>query len=64
MSPAPFTWRIPPSPCITCDQGRCYFTSLGSTNGTFLNEKKVIRKMRLRQGMVLRFGNTQAVFHE
>lgn len=49
---------------ITCDQGRCYITSLGSTNGTFLNEKKVIRKMRLRQGMVLRFGNTQAVFHE
>lgn len=49
---------------ITCDQGRCYITSLGSTNGTFLNEKKVIRRMRLREGMVLRFGNTQAVFHE
>lgn len=49
---------------ITCDQGRCYLTSLGSTNGTYLNNKKVIRRMRLREGMELRFGNTLAVFHE
>lgn len=49
---------------ITSENGRSYLSSLASTNGTFLNDRKVIRRMRLREGMVLRFGNATGVFHE
>lgn len=49
---------------LLCQQGRWYIQDLKSTNGTWLNEKRVIRRMRLREGMVIRFGNRTAVFHE
>ncbi|MBP3852996.1 MAG: FHA domain-containing protein [Erysipelotrichaceae bacterium] len=49
---------------ITCQQGRYYLQDLRSRNGTFLNEKKVQRKMRLKNGMHLCFGNVYSEFHE
>lgn len=49
---------------ITCMQDRYYLQDLKSANGTWLNGKEVIRKMRLKEGMVVRFGTTEAVFHE
>ncbi len=41
---------------ITADQGRFYIQDLRSANGTWLGEKQVRRKMRLRNGMELRLG--------
>lgn len=43
---------------------RYYIQDLKSSNGTYLNDKKVIRKMRLRDGMNIRFGNIECVFHQ
>ena len=44
--------------------GRWYVQDLKSTNSTLLCGRKVIRRMRLKEGMVLQFGNQKAVFHE
>lgn len=41
---------------ITADQGRFYIQDLRSANGTWLGDKQVRRKMRLRNGMELRLG--------
>lgn len=49
---------------ITMTQDRYYIQDLKSSNGTFINEKKVQRKMRLREGMIVRFANVPFVFHE
>ncbi len=49
---------------ITYSQDRYYIQDLKSKNGTYLNEKKVIRKMRLREGMVVQFGLVKCIFHE
>lgn len=49
---------------LTCQDGRWYVQDLKSTNATWLNSKKVIRRMRLKEGMVIRFGKREAIFHE
>lgn len=49
---------------LSSDQGRWYIQDMKSCNGTFLNGKRVVRKMRLRDGMTIRFGNCEATFHE
>ena len=49
---------------IICANGRWYVQDLRSTNGTWIGQKKVIRRMRLKDGMVLRFGSREAIFHE
>ena len=49
---------------ISCTQGRYYIQDLKSKNGTFLNSKKVQRKMRLKDGMQVDFGNHSLIFHD
>lgn len=49
---------------LTCQEERWYLQDLKSTNCTWLNEKRVIRKMRLKEGMVIRFGQCEAIFHQ
>lgn len=49
---------------ITCSQERFYIQDLKSANGTWLDGKKVIRKMRLKNGMKITFGKQEAVFLE
>ena len=49
---------------LTCQEERWYIQDLKSTNFTWLNEKRVIRKMRLKEGMVIRFGQCEAIFHQ
>lgn len=46
------------------EQGRFYLQALPNTAGTFLNDKKVVRRMRLKDGMTLRIGVHSGVFHE
>lgn len=47
---------------IVCSQDRYYITDLHSSNGTFLNEKQVSRRMRLKDGMKVRFGQAEFTF--
>lgn len=49
---------------LSSDQGRWYIQDMKSCNGTWLNGKRIVRKMRLREGMNIRFGNCEAIFHE
>lgn len=49
---------------ILCQNDRCYIQDLKSKNGTYLNEKKVIRRMRLKEGMKIRFADVEGIFHE
>lgn len=49
---------------IIRQQGRYYIQDLKSMNSTYLFNKKVIRKMRLRDGMLIRFGDVKGIFHE
>ena len=49
---------------LTRQEERWYIQDLKSTNFTWLNEKRVIRKMRLKEGMVIRFGQCEAIFHQ
>ncbi len=49
---------------LTCQEERWYIQDLKSTNFTWLNDKRVIRKMRLKEGMVIRFGQCEAIFHQ
>ncbi|MDD7280854.1 FHA domain-containing protein [Floccifex sp.] len=49
---------------IVCENDRYYIQDLKSLNGTYLNEKKVQRKMRLKNGMIVRFANIEAMFHQ
>ena len=49
---------------IHCENERYYIQDLKSANGTYLNEKRVQRKMRLHSGMKLRFGNQECSFHQ
>lgn len=48
---------------ITCQNERYYIQDLKSSNGTILEGKKVVRKMRLKDGMHIYFGNVGFVFH-
>lgn len=49
---------------ITCQNQRYYIQDLKSRNGTYLEEKKVIRKMRLKNKMHIRFASTEAIFFQ
>lgn len=49
---------------ITKMDRKCYIQDLKSSNGTFLNEKRVQRKMRLRNGMKVIFGSQEFIFYE
>ena len=49
---------------ITCFDGKYYIQDLKSKNGTFLNQKRVQRKMRLKEGMHVILGSQEFVFHE
>ncbi len=49
---------------ITKDGDRCYIQDLKSSNGTFLNDKRVQRKMRLRPGMRVVFADHVFRFYE
>lgn len=49
---------------ILCENDRYYIKDLKSLNKTYLNGKQVIRKMRLKEGMCLRLGNVEMIFHE
>ena len=49
---------------LTHTQGKWYIQDLKSTNGTWLNGKRVIRKMRLHDGMEIRLGSRTVIFHE
>lgn len=40
------------------DQGNCFATDLGSTNGTFVNGQRISGKTLLHSGDELRIGNT------
>ncbi|TMA32334.1 MAG: FHA domain-containing protein, partial [Deltaproteobacteria bacterium] len=46
---------------IWCEDGEYYLMDLGSTNGTFVNDKDVDRE-RLTDGDVITFGMTKAAF--
>lgn len=49
---------------LTCVDDRWYIQDLKSKNKTYLNEKLVQRKMRLKDGMVISFSQKQFTFHE
>lgn len=49
---------------ITRIDDRYYIQDLKSSNGTYLNDKPVIRKMRLKEGMKLKFANTIFTFRQ
>ena len=49
---------------IICENERYYIQDLKSTNKTFLNDKEVKRKMRLKDGMYIRFGDVECEFKE
>ena len=49
---------------IVCENDRYYIQDLKSSNGTFLEEKRVQRKMRLKKGMHIHFANVEAIFYQ
>lgn len=49
---------------IVCDNNRYYLQDLKSANGTFLGEKRVQRRMRLKNGMQIRFGLQEFIFYQ
>ncbi len=49
---------------LTRVDDRWYIQDLKSKNKTYLNEKLVQRKMRLKDGMVISFSQKQFIFHE
>ncbi|MGM9946471.1 FHA domain-containing protein [Floccifex sp.] len=49
---------------IICENDRFYIMDCKSLNGTYLEGKKVQRKMRLKDGMHLQFANIEAIFHQ
>ena len=49
---------------ITCVDERYYIQDLKSTNKTFIGEKEVKRKMRLKNDMKLQFGDVVCVFKQ
>ncbi len=49
---------------ILHENGRYYIVAYQSTNGTWLNDHPVRRKMRLKEGMILRISSREGVFHE
>lgn len=49
---------------ILCENQRYYIQDLKSTNKTYLNGKEVKRKMRLKRGMQVQFGDVVCEFEE
>ncbi|MBM6678245.1 FHA domain-containing protein [Faecalicoccus pleomorphus] len=49
---------------ILCENERYYIKDLKSLNRTFLNDKQVIRKMRLHDGMKLTLGSVDFIFRQ
>lgn len=49
---------------IEHENGRWYLRDRKSTNGTWLDGRRVSRRMRLKEGMSVRFGLWEATFHE
>ena len=49
---------------ILCENDRYYIKDLKSKNGTYLNDKKVIRKMRLKDQMIVTFGGVSFRFRQ
>lgn len=49
---------------IVCENDRYYIQDLKSTNKTYLNGKEVKRKMRLKDGMQVQFGDIVCEFKE
>lgn len=49
---------------ITRIDDRYYLQDLKSSNGTFLNDKPVIRKMRLKEGMEIKFAGIVLTFRQ
>lgn len=49
---------------IVQENGRCYLIAESRTNGTWLDGRRVTRKMRLKDGMKIRFSTVEGVFHE
>lgn len=49
---------------ITFNENKFYIQDLKSLNHTYLNDKQVTRRMRLKNGMVVQFGTIQFVFHQ
>lgn len=49
---------------IRDEQNRYYLQDLKSSNKTWIFDKQVIRRMRLREGMEIRFADVKGVFHE
>lgn len=48
-----------------CREGRKWFVEdLGSTNGTFRNNERVLTKLDLRDGDSLKFGDVTFIFHD
>jgi pSer/pThr/pTyr-binding forkhead associated (FHA) protein len=47
---------------IAIDRGMFVITDLGSTNGTFVNNQRITTPVRLSDGDLVRFGNTQIKF--
>jgi hypothetical protein len=47
---------------ISLTRGAFVLTDLGSTNGTFVNNQRITQAVRLSDGDLLRFGNTQMKF--
>ena len=42
--------------------GHCYLSDLGSTNGTYLNGRRIVHKERLFAGDVISMGDADIVF--
>lgn len=49
---------------ITFNENKYYIQDLKSMNHTYLNGKQVLRRMRLKDGMLLQFGNVEFIFHQ
>lgn len=49
---------------ITCIEDKYYIQDLKSSNKTYLNDKVVQRKMRLKDGMKLKFASQEFIFHQ
>lgn len=49
---------------ISCDDGACYLKDRGSSNGTYLNGRKVVDRKKLRDGDRIVIGETELQFFE
>ncbi|MCA9978554.1 MAG: FHA domain-containing protein, partial [Anaerolineales bacterium] len=50
--------------CIRRQGWRVFVEDLGSTNGTFLNDGRILEAMQLRDGDVIKIGDVLFTFHD